>query len=130
VPVREGPSLRPLFPSASIVLDVTGDGPVPAGAREAWVGRLRARLAAEEIVAAPAGTPGAVPVALRLTVEMEEGATDAGTPFLGARGRAILRVGRRSHEFPGRSFAGTERDALARKALDDLLDRVFHALAY
>ncbi|MCK6478990.1 MAG: hypothetical protein L6R43_02230 [Planctomycetes bacterium] len=70
-----------------------------------------------------------MPVAVRVTVEVGEGATDAGTPFLASRGTAVMRVGRGVHELRGRSFAGTDRGLLARRALDDLLERVFFALA-
>ncbi len=106
------------------------DGPVPAGARVAWTEGLRRRIAVEELAVAPAGTPGAVPVAVRVTVEVDDGVTEAGTPFLGARARALLHVGRRTLEFEGRAFAGTDRDSLARAALDDLLPRVSVALSY
>ena len=128
--MRVAPSLRPLFPSGSIVLAASVEGPLSRERREAFLAALRGRLAAEDLVLAEPGTPGAVPVVLRVVLERDGGTTEAGTGFLGAAARAVLEVGRGSHELRGRAFAGTDAEDLANRALDDLLDRAVLALTF
>ena len=128
-PARAPESLTPLLPGGSASLDLAFDDSVPPGLRAPFEEELRRCCGEAGLDLVPAGTPGAGAVAVTLSLDAGPGWTGAGVRFHGARGRAVVSLGRVRVPVEGGHAAGAEAADVEREAILSLAARVARCIS-
>jgi hypothetical protein len=129
VPAGPPPSLYYLLSSGKAALSLDYAAGIPTADREAFEAALREAAFGVGVGIEEATDGDAAPVRVAVRIEAGPGDTPAGTRFVAARGRAVLRLHRARVEIEGRPAVALAPGPAARAALLDLAARVARALA-
>lgn len=121
------PSLRPLLPAGAIRPKFEFNPQVPEAERGLLIEQFREGLDTYDISAGGLD-PGAVPVSVKVTVEVGVGQTATGDAYLAVRAHASFQMHRVKVDVSSAPAVGTERDKLVKAALADMMERLTDAL--